>query len=121
MGQWPAPLPPTTRPQPEAPILASAAAQGPRGELQRTLHPLVRVQQLDKQLVVERVNESRQANALHGLTRSLVYNMVVGVDAGFTRTLQMVGVGYRAAVAGNKITLSLGYSHPVEMDIPQVG
>ena len=67
---------------------------------------------------VVRVNDTRQANQLHGLSRTLVHNMVVGVSDGFTKTLSMVGVGYRAAVAGNKLTLSLGYSHPVEMDVP---
>lgn len=74
--------------------------QGPRGELSRTLHPLVTVRQDNSALVVERANETRQANAIHGLERSLVSNMVTGVSAGFTRTLQMVGVGYRAAVQG---------------------
>eukprot|EP00887_Chlorella_sp_A99_P003397 scaffold7.g3397.t1 len=116
IGKQPVPLPDKVQVTLDG---QTVKVKGPRGELQRTLHPLVRVSQGEKQLLVERVNDSRQANALHGLSRSLVANMVTGVDAGFTRTLQMVGVGYRAAVAGSKITLSLGYSHPVEMDIPK--
>lgn len=94
--------------------------QGPKGELQRSLPTLVTVEQSEGNIItVRRVDESRQANCLHGLARTLVNNMVVGVSDGFTKTLSMVGVGYKAAVNGQNLTLSLGYSHPVEMPVPK--
>jgi large subunit ribosomal protein L6 len=68
--------------------------------------------------IVTRPNDSRQAKAMHGLVRSLVSNMVQGVTKGYEKELHIEGVGYRAAVAGNKLNLTLGYSHPVEFDIP---
>jgi large subunit ribosomal protein L6 len=93
--------------------------QGPKGELQRTLPPLVRIEMREGNILkVDRVNETRQANQQHGLSRSLVSNMVVGVSAGFSKTLTLIGVGYKAAVTGSSITLNLGYSHPVEMPVP---
>jgi large subunit ribosomal protein L6 len=79
---------------------------------------MVRVEQEGAVLKVERVNETRLANQQHGLSRSLVSNMVVGVSTGFTKTLSMIGVGYKAAVAGSNLNLSLGYSHPIEMPVP---
>lgn len=99
---------------------APPSAQGPKGELQRTLPPLVRVSMLDGGAVkVDRANDGRLANQQHGLSRSLVSNMVVGVSDGFSKTLTLIGVGYRAAVVGAQLNLTLGYSHPVEMAIPQ--
>jgi len=91
---------------------------GTQGELSRTLHPLVTISQEGNVVTVNRVKEDRTANAIHGLERSLVNNMVVGVTTGYEKTLTMIGVGYRAAVNGKMLTLSLGYSHPVEMEIP---
>lgn len=67
---------------------------------------------------VVRANESRVANQVHGLSRALINNMVVGVSDGFTKTLSMIGVGYKAAISGKNLTLNLGYSHPVEMQVP---
>lgn len=94
--------------------------QGPKGELERTLPPLVTIsQQEGGSLKVDRVNETRQANQQHGLCRSLVNSMVVGVSDGFSKKLTMIGVGYKAAVAGSTLTLNLGYSHPIEMAVPQ--
>lgn len=94
--------------------------QGPKGEMQRSLSPLVKVEKMEGNVLkVIRTNETRMANQQHGLSRTLVSNMVVGVSEGFTKTLSMVGVGYRAAVAGKNLTLSLGYSHPIEMEVPQ--
>ncbi|GAB4815631.1 hypothetical protein N2152v2_008087 [Parachlorella kessleri] len=93
--------------------------KGPKGELQRVLPGLVTVQQDGNVVRVERAEESRKANQMHGLCRTLVNNMVVGVSDGFTKQLSLVGVGYRAAVAGGTLTLNLGYSHPVEMPIPK--
>jgi large subunit ribosomal protein L6 len=70
-------------------------------------------------LVVERPDEGRQSKSLHGLTRTLVSNMVTGVSTGFTKELEIVGVGYRAQKAGDKLVLALGYSHPIEIDPPE--
>ncbi|KAI3435024.1 hypothetical protein D9Q98_003076 [Chlorella vulgaris] len=93
--------------------------KGPKGELQRTFHPLVVLEREENLFRVKRADESRQAAQQHGLQRTLLSNMIVGVDTGFTTTLQMLGVGYRAAVAGNNLTLNVGYSNPVQMTIPQ--
>ena len=93
--------------------------QGPKGELSRTLHPLVTISQEGNVISVNRAKEHKTANAIHGLERSLVNNMVIGVSTGYEKTLSMIGVGYRAAVNGKTLTLSLGYSHPVEMAIPE--
>jgi len=73
----------------------------------------------DGTLRVYKKVETRAANATHGLVRALASNMVVGTSTGFTKTLTMIGVGYRSSVAGNKLTLNLGYSHPIEMDVPK--
>lgn len=94
------------------------AVEGPKGKLERALPPVVKVEVKDGQAVVTRPDDSRKAKALHGLTRSLVNNMVLGVTKGFEKELHIEGVGYRAAVAGKKLNLTLGYSHPVEFDIP---
>ena len=93
---------------------------GPKGTLERDLPRDITVRQDGDQLVVERPDDERQHRALHGLTRSLVNNMVVGVTDGFTRELEIVGVGYRAAAPGpNKLDLALGFSHPVSVDAPE--
>jgi large subunit ribosomal protein L6 len=84
-----------------------------------SIHPLVTIAQEGNILRVARAVEGRQASALHGLSRALVSNMVTGVSTGFTKTLNLVGVGYRAAVNGQNLSLSLGYSHPVEMPVPK--
>ena len=93
--------------------------KGPKGTLERDLPGEITVRQDEAVLLVERPNDERQNRALHGLVRSLVNNMVVGVSAGFTKELEIVGVGYRAAAAGpNKLDLALGFSHPVSVDAP---
>lgn len=97
---------------------APSSLQGPNGELQRTLPNLVTVELVDNTVKVAVARQGRLGNQQHGLSRTLVANMVEGVSAGFTKTLSLVGVGYRAAVAGSTLTLNLGYSHPVEMAIP---
>ncbi len=92
---------------------------GPKGTLERDLPRDITVRQDGDQLVVERPDDERQHRALHGLTRSLVNNMVVGVTTGFSKELEIVGVGYRAAAQGpNRIELALGFSHPVAVDAP---
>jgi large subunit ribosomal protein L6 len=92
--------------------------QGPRGTLQRQLHPRMTVRQDDGRLVVERPSDARQDRALHGLTRSLLANMVTGVSQGFTRRLEINGTGYRAQASGSGITLQVGFSHPVDFPAP---
>ena len=92
---------------------------GPQGTLERDLPGAITVRQDDASLVVERPDDERQNRALHGLTRSLVNNMVVGVTAGFKKDLEIVGVGYRATAKGpDKIELALGFSHLVPVDAP---
>jgi large subunit ribosomal protein L6 len=94
------------------------SVKGPKGELRRTFHQLVKVDRADGTLTVVRANESQQAKALHGLSRSLLANMVTGVATGYTRDLEISGTGYRATLAGKKLQLALGYSHPIEIDPP---
>ncbi|MCU1460720.1 MAG: ribosomal protein bacterial type [Acidimicrobiales bacterium] len=94
--------------------------KGPKGQLERDLPAVIRVRQEDSTILVERPDDERENRALHGLTRSLVNNMVVGVTAGFTRELEIVGVGYRATAQGpDKLELALGFSHPVRVEAPQ--
>jgi large subunit ribosomal protein L6 len=94
--------------------------KGPKGQLERDLPAVIRVRQEDSTILVERPDDERENRALHGLTRSLVNNMVVGVTAGFTRELEIVGVGYRATAQGpDKLELALGFSHPVHVEAPQ--
>lgn len=92
--------------------------KGPLGELTRTLHKDMIVKVEGNTVTVQRPSDNRQHRALHGLTRTLVANMVEGVTKGFTRNLELVGTGYRAAKAGTKLTMTLGFSHPVEMNPP---
>jgi len=93
--------------------------RGPQGSLERELPGEITVRQEEETLLVERPNDERQNRALHGLTRSLVNNMVLGVTAGFTKELEIVGVGYRAAAPSpSHLDLALGFSHPVAVDAP---
>lgn len=93
--------------------------KGPKGNLDFTHHSGVTVEQKDNNLVVNPVDGSQKNKALWGLTRTLVHNMVTGVTDGFTKTLEFNGVGYKAAVSGKKITLNLGYSHPIDYELPE--
>ena len=88
--------------------------KGPKGELERDFHPKMKVEQADGLIKVSRPDESKESRSLHGLTRSLIANMVEGVEKGFSKKLEIVGVGYRANAGGSKITLNLGFSHPIE-------
>jgi large subunit ribosomal protein L6 len=92
--------------------------KGPLGTLERTIHPEMKLEREDGTLRVVRPTDEPRHRALHGLTRSLVSNMVTGVTTGFTKTLEISGVGYRAQLQGPKLVLALGYSHPVEVDPP---
>jgi large subunit ribosomal protein L6 len=95
------------------------SVKGPKGSLERELPTPITVRQDDGQIVVERPDDERENRALHGLSRSLVNNMVIGVTDGFRKDLEIVGVGYRATAKGpNKIELALGFSHPVNVDAP---
>lgn len=92
----------------------SVSVEGPKGKLNSILHPLISVEQNEGVLNVTRPNDEKEARSLHGLTRTLVANMIVGVSDGFSKTLEIQGVGYRAAKQGSKLVLTLGFSHPVE-------
>ena len=92
--------------------------KGPKGELSGKLVPHTSIRVDDGRARVDRDGDAQRARAMHGLMRSLLANMVWGVTEGFERSLEIVGVGYRAAVQGRTLTLSVGYSHPVEMPIP---
>jgi large subunit ribosomal protein L6 len=93
--------------------------KGSKGELSHNIHPLVKVQQEESELKTTVTSNSKKAKALSGTTRALIQNIVTGVSEGFERKLEIVGVGYRAAVSGKTLNLSLGFSHPVEFPIPE--
>ncbi|KHF39012.1 50S ribosomal protein L6 [Halalkalibacter okhensis] len=94
--------------------------KGPKGELKRNLHEDMKINIEENQVTVERPSEHKEHRALHGTTRSLINNMVEGVTKGFERSLELVGVGYRATKSGQKLVLNVGYSHPVEI-VPEQG
>jgi large subunit ribosomal protein L6 len=92
--------------------------KGPKGELSREVAPELRIVREDGTLRVERPDDEKRSRELHGLTRTLVANMVTGVTTGYRKGLEITGVGYRAQLVGRKLQLNLGYSHPVEIDPP---
>ena len=92
--------------------------KGPKGELTFTYDTLITVEIIDNKVIVKRKNETKVAKQLHGTTNALINNMITGVTSGYTKDLEAVGVGYRFNVAGNKITVNAGYSHPVEVIVP---
>ncbi len=93
--------------------------KGAKGTLTRTFDSALTIEVKDNEIIVTRPNDLKRNKALHGLTRALLNNMVIGVSEGFTKTLEVNGVGYRANKQGKKLVLSLGYSHPVEMEDPE--
>lgn len=93
--------------------------QGPKGSLTQNLHERMSIAVETEQIVVNRSTDSKGDTALHGLTRALINNMVVGVTTGFKKDLEINGVGYRAEISGKVLTLSLGYSHPVVYELPE--
>ena len=101
--------------------------KGPKGTLTQQMHPAITLKQEGAEILVSRSNDEKENRALHGLTRALIHNMVVGVTEGFKKNLEINGVGYRAAKEGNKLVLTIGYSHTVEVpeidgikiDVPQ--
>ena len=98
---------------------ARVTVTGPKGTLSRELHEDMLLSREDGNFVVARPSEQKMHKQLHGLTRTLVNNMVVGVTSGYRKGLEITGVGYRAALVGKKLQLSLGYSHPVDIDPPE--
>lgn len=97
---------------------STVTVKGPKGELTREFDPIMIIKHEGDQIIVERPDDSRKAKSLHGLTRTLVHNMVEGVANGFSKKLQLVGVGYRAALKGKDLEMQLGYSHPVLFSCP---
>lgn len=96
----------------------SVVVKGPKGELSMEVDPAITVIIEESQVIFKRKNEEKKNKALHGLTRALINNMVLGVTNGWSKNLELVGVGYRAQGSGNKLTLSVGYSHPIEISAP---
>jgi large subunit ribosomal protein L6 len=92
--------------------------KGPKGTLDSTLHPMMAVEQKDGEVLVSRPNDEKKARSLHGLSRTLVANMVAGVSEGFTKNLEIHGIGYRAAKQGSDLVMNLGFSHQVTMAEP---
>ena len=93
--------------------------KGPKGTLSQQVNPDITLKQEGNVLTLERPTDSKPHKAMHGLYRALVHNMVVGVTDGFTKTLEMVGTGYRASVEGKKLTINIGFSHPVVLEAPE--
>ena len=93
--------------------------KGPKGTLSQQVNPAITLKQEGNVLTLERPTDSKPHKAMHGLYRALIHNMVVGVTEGFTKTLEMVGTGYRASVDGNKLAINIGFSHPVILDAPE--
>ena len=115
IGRMPIPLPAGVEVTQDG---SHISVKGPLGTLQRTIHPEIRIEREGDVLNVVRPTDEPRHRALHGLTRTLVNNMVTGVATGFTKNLEINGVGYRAQLQGAKLVLALGYSHPVEVDPP---
>lgn len=97
----------------------TVSVKGPRGQLSIEVHPDMTVSQEDGEILVSRPSDAPEHRSLHGLTRSLIANMVEGVSNGFQKTLEIIGVGYRADLKGKGITLNLGYSHSIEYQPPE--
>lgn len=117
IGKQPIPVPPGVDVKIDG---NTVRIKGPKGQLERELHQDMIIKYEENKLVVERPTDNKTHRSLHGLTRSLINNMVVGVTAGFQKNLELVGVGYRASKQGDKLVLAVGYSHPVEIQ-PEVG
>ncbi|WNB91957.1 50S ribosomal protein L6 [Bacillus sp. NEB1478] len=98
----------------------TVSVKGPKGELSRKFNADIKINLQDNQITVERPSDHKEHRALHGTTRSVLNNMVIGVTNGYERALDIIGVGYRASKAGNKLVLNVGYSHPVEI-VPEQG
>lgn len=115
IGKRPVEIPPKVEIKLEG---TKISVKGPNGQLERTLNDKIVVKVEDKHVDVERGNDSNESRSLHGLTRTLIENMVKGVTTGYTRVLEINGVGYRAELRGNYIRFDLGYSHPIFFELP---
>jgi len=115
IGKMPIPLPPGVKLQVRE---DEVTVKGPKGELSRSFNPAIAISLSDGMIIVSRPSDDRIHRSLHGLTRSLLANMVEGVSNGFQKDLELVGVGYRAQKVGEKVVLQVGYSHPVEIVPP---
>ena len=116
IGKKPIPIPPGVTVAVEG---STVRVKGPKGELSQTFRPEVRVRVDDGQVVVDRASDSKTHRAMHGLTRALIANMVQGTVSGYRKTLELVGVGYRAEKKGKVLVINVGYSHPVEYPEPE--
>lgn len=115
IGRQPIPIPSSVQVRIEG---KSISVSGPKGELRRQLHPEILVRVENGQLVVARQSDQAQHRALHGLTRALLANMVTGVETGFSKTLELHGVGYRAQQMGSTVQLAVGFSHTIDVTAP---
>ncbi len=115
IGRLPIPIPSSVQVQVEG---SAVHVRGPKGELRREVRPELRLHVDDGRLIVTRPDDQPRTRALHGLTRALVANMVTGVETGFSKTLELHGVGYRAQQLGSNIQVNVGFSHPVEVKPP---
>lgn len=93
--------------------------KGPKGELEMNYDPSIKVSKDDQGIHIKRNSDEPNVRSLHGLTRALIANMITGVLSGFSKRLEIIGVGYRAQISGKKLTLNLGFSHPVELNVPE--
>ncbi len=116
IGRLPVPIPPGVEVQVDG---SRVTVRGPKGELTQEFHPDMRITVEDGRVRVERPNDERRIRALHGLTRALINNMVIGVSQGYRKTLEIHGTGYRAELKGKTLVMSLGFSHPVVVEPPE--
>ncbi|MET3616835.1 large subunit ribosomal protein L6 [Peptoniphilus olsenii] len=93
--------------------------KGPKGELNKSLNKDMKIEINDGVLTIERPNDSKEIKAIHGLTRTLIYNMIIGVTEGYSKQLEIIGTGYRAAKKGKVLSLNLGFSHPLDLEDPE--
>jgi large subunit ribosomal protein L6 len=116
VGKKPIPIPKDVKIDLKESLLT---VKGPKGELKREIHPIIQVALEEGKILVSVNGSDKEAKSLHGLFRALIANMVTGVSEGFTRALEIVGVGYRAELSGRTATFHLGYSHPIEFPLPE--
>jgi large subunit ribosomal protein L6 len=116
VGKTPIPIPEKTTVQIDG---QHVAVNGPKGALERDIHPDITAKVDGQEVIVSRPSDVKRHRALHGLTRALLYNMVLGVSRGFSKELQLIGVGYRAEMRGKTLVLYLGYSHPIVLQPPE--
>ncbi len=116
IGRLPVPIPPGVEVKVDG---SRVVVRGPKGELTQEFHPDLRITIKEGHVYVERPNDERQFKALHGLTRALINNMVIGVSQGYSKTLEIHGTGYRAELKGKTLVMNLGFSHPVIVEPPE--